>query len=46
MLSKNLSVNADNHLVIGENDTVALAKEYGTPLYVLDEDLIRENCRT
>lgn len=44
-VSKNLSVNGDNHLVIGENDTVALAKEYGTPLYVMDEDLIRENCR-
>lgn len=44
-VSKNLSVNADNHLVIGSNDAVALAKEYGTPLYVLDEDLIRENCR-
>ena len=44
-VSKNLSVNEKNHLVIGKNDTVELAKEYGTPLYVIDEDLIRENCR-
>ena len=44
-VSKNLSVNEKNHLVIGKNDTVELAKEYGTPLYVLDEDLIRENIR-
>lgn len=45
-VSKNLSVNGENHLVIGKNDTVELAREYGTPLYVLDEDLVRENCRT
>lgn len=44
-VSKNLSVNEKNHLVIGKNDTVELAKEYGTPLYVVDEDLLRENCR-
>lgn len=31
--------------MIGAHDTVELAKEYGTPLYVLDEDLIRTNCR-
>ena len=44
-VSKNLSVNEKNHLVIGKNDTVELAKEFGTPLYVLDEDLLRENCK-
>lgn len=44
-ISENLSVNEKDHLVIGKNDTVELAKEYGTPLYVLDEDLIRKNCR-
>ncbi len=44
-VSKDLSVNEKNHLVIGKNDTVELAKEFGTPLYVLDEDLLRENCR-
>lgn len=44
-VSKNLTVNELNHLEIGGCDTVRLAKEYGTPLYVLDEDLIRENCR-
>lgn len=44
-VSKNLSVNEKNHLVIGKNDTVELAKEYGTPLYVIDEELVRENIR-
>lgn len=43
--SDNLSVNEKNHLTIGVHDTVELAKEFGTPLYVLDEDLMRENCR-
>lgn len=44
-VSDNLSVNDLGHLVIGKNDAVELAKEYGTPLYVMDEDLIRKNCR-
>jgi len=43
--SDNLSVNAKNHLTIGQHDTVDLAQEFGTPLYVLDEALIRANCR-
>ena len=46
LLTDNLSINEKNHLVIGKSDTVYLAKKYGTPLYVLDEDLVRENCRT
>lgn len=46
LVSKNLSTNGENHLVIGQNDAVSLAKEFGTPLYVIDEDLVRENCRT
>jgi diaminopimelate decarboxylase len=41
-----LNVNSDGHLTIGGCDTVELAKEYGTPLYVLDENVIRETCRS
>ncbi len=41
-----LNVNGDGHLTIGGCDTVELAKEYGTPLYVLDENVIRETCRS
>ncbi len=41
----NLSVNAEGHLSLGGIDTVSLAKKYGTPLYLMDEDKIRENCR-
>lgn len=43
--SDNLTVNEQGHLCIGRHDTVELAKEFGTPLYVLDEDKIRQNCR-
>lgn len=45
-VSENLTVNDENHLCIGGLDTVKLANEYGTPLYVLDEDLFRKNCQT
>src|SRR5690625_980894 len=34
------------HLVIGGIDTVDLAEKYGTPLYVYDVSMIRENCRS
>ena len=45
LISENLAVNEKNHLTIGGCDTVELAKEFGTPLYVLDENLVRKNCR-
>lgn len=35
----------NNELHIGGKSTVALAKEFGTPLFVLDETLIRDKCR-
>lgn len=44
-VSENLTINEKNHLVIGKNDTVELAEKFGTPLYVMDEELIRKNCR-
>ncbi len=45
MLHENLSVNEKNHLEIAGVDTVDLAKKYGTPLYVMDEERIRHNAR-
>ena len=45
MLTPNLTVNASGHLCIGGVDTTMLAKTHGTPLYVLDENMIRDNCR-
>ncbi|SHE44597.1 diaminopimelate decarboxylase [Seinonella peptonophila] len=38
-------INDKGHLEIGGCDTVELAKQYGTPLYVLDERYIRERMK-
>ena len=46
MLCPNLSINENGHLCLNGMDTVSLAQQYGTPLYVMDEDRIRERCRT
>ncbi len=44
-VSENLNINEKGNLTIGGVDTTALAEEYGTPLYVMDEQLIRKNLR-
>lgn len=44
-VSENLSVNSVGHLTIGGVDTVELAKEYGTPLYVMDEQVVRKTLK-
>ncbi len=46
LLYKHLSVNDAGHLAIGGMDTVELAKTYGTPAYIMDEDAIRSQMRT
>ncbi len=38
------AVNDSGHLVIGGCDTVALAAEFGTPLYLFDELALRNRC--
>ena len=45
MICDNLGVNEEGHLTFAGKDTVELAKKYATPLYLLDEDKIREKCR-
>lgn len=44
-VSDNLNVNEKGNLTIGGTDTVELAAKYGTPLYVMDEQTVRTNCR-
>ncbi len=39
------TVSGEGHLIIGGCDTVELAREFGTPLYVFDEATIRTRCR-
>lgn len=45
MLLGTQRINESNHLEIGGCDTIDLAAEFGTPLYVMDEAAIRERCR-
>lgn len=40
-----LSVNSKGRLTVGGCDAVELAQTFGTPLYVMDENTIRKNCR-
>ena len=46
MLTSGLDINESGHLTVGGVDTVMLAEKYGTPLYIMNEDVIRENCRS
>ncbi|PKB78527.1 MAG: diaminopimelate decarboxylase [SAR202 cluster bacterium Io17-Chloro-G9] len=38
-------INEDGQLVIGGCNTLELAQQYGTPVYVLDEETLRARCR-
>lgn len=45
LLPLTADVNDQDHLVIGGCDVVALTKEFGSPLYILDEQTLRTACR-
>ena len=42
---KPITAKWEKHLTIGGCDTVELVKQYGTPLYVIDEATLRSICR-
>ncbi|MDN5326675.1 MAG: diaminopimelate decarboxylase [Moorella sp. (in: firmicutes)] len=44
-LQGTMAINERGRLVIGGCDVVQLARDFGTPLYIFDEDCIRDNCR-
>jgi len=46
MMYDNLSVNAQGHLTFAGWDTLVLARDWGTPLLIMDESRIRSRCRT
>ena len=46
LICNNLSTNNNGELIFNGANTIELAKNFGTPLYVIDEDKIRENCKT
>jgi diaminopimelate decarboxylase len=45
MIYQNLAVNQAGHLTVAGYDTAALAEQYGTPLMIMDETVIRNRCR-
>ena len=44
-LTANMGLTETGQFTLCGRNTVELAQKYGTPLYVMDEDLIRQNCR-
>lgn len=45
-ICENIGKNEKGHLTFAGHDTTELAGEYATPLYLMDEERIRTNCRT
>lgn len=45
MICDNISINQKGHLTFAGYDTVDLAQKYGTPLYLMDEEKIRQHIR-
>lgn len=45
MITDNLSINERGHLCFAGRDVTTLAAKYGTPLYIIDDAKILENCR-
>ena len=39
-------INSQGQLIIGGCNTLGLAEEYGTPVYVFDEETLRNRCRS
>ncbi len=46
LICENLSVSDAGHLLFAGHDTAKLAQKYKTPLYLMDEQRIRQRCRT
>ena len=45
ILYPHFDINEAGHLTIGGADSVELAKEFGTPAYIIDENVVRARCR-
>ena len=46
MICSNITVSEAGILHFAGQNTLELAKQYGTPVYLMDEDRIRQRCRT
>lgn len=45
MICNNIGINEKGHLTFAGQDTVELAEQYSTPLYLIDEEKVREKMR-
>ena len=45
LLPRSASVDEKGHLHVGGIDLLELVEEFGTPLFVYDEDHLRQACR-
>jgi diaminopimelate decarboxylase len=45
IIHSHFDINEKGHLTIGGADAVEIAKKFGTPAYVIDENAIRARCR-
>ncbi|MEX1037588.1 MAG: diaminopimelate decarboxylase [Acidimicrobiia bacterium] len=45
LLPENASISGDGELYLGGVSAIALAAEFGTPLFIYDEDHLRQRCR-
>ena len=46
LICENITCGRDGILYFAGQNTLELAKQYGTPVYLMDEDRIRQRCRT
>jgi len=46
MILPGAGINDKGHLTLAGHDTVELAAKYGTPMYLMNEARLRQNCRT
>ncbi|MCL2862293.1 MAG: hypothetical protein FWE22_07790 [Firmicutes bacterium] len=44
-LNEGLSISKNGHLVIGDMDVLDIVQKYPTPVYVLNEEIIRKYAR-
>lgn len=45
MICDNITISENGHLCFAGQDTVSLAQQFGTPLYLMDDARIRYNCQ-
>ena len=45
LICDNIDISEDGHLLFAGRDTTEMIKKYGSPMFLMDEERIRHNCR-